>query len=152
MMTTLELVVAMTAVTLVVSASAAAPSLTAAGLPVGVSADPCALVPIEPTRTHEAAANPYASWMSEWLALDWGQQCRYRRENAALPLPSRSRVVFLGDSITEGWKSLDPGFFVRDILDRGISGQTTAQMLVRFRADVLDLRPQVVHIMGGTND
>jgi lysophospholipase L1-like esterase len=152
MTTTLELVVATTAITLVISAAAAALSPTAAGRPVGVSADPCARVPIEPAPAHEAAANPYESWMSEWLALDWGQQCRYRRENAALSPPSRSRVVFLGDSITEGWKSLDPDFFVPDILDRGISGQTTAQMLVRFRADVLDLRPQVVHIMAGTND
>jgi lysophospholipase L1-like esterase len=151
-MTTLELVVAVAAITLVISASAAALSPTAAGSPVGISADPCARVPIEPTPAHEATANPYASWMSEWLALDWGQQCRYRRENAALSPPSRSRVVFFGDSITEGWKRLDPDFFVRDILDRGISGQTTAQMLVRFRADVLDLRPQVVHIMAGTND
>jgi lysophospholipase L1-like esterase len=150
--TTLELVVATTAITLVMSAAAAPLSPTATGPPVGVSADPCARVPIEPTPAHEAAANPYASWMGEWLALDWGQQCRYRRENASLSPPSRSRVVFLGDSITEGWKSLDPDFFVRDILDRGISGQTTAQMLVRFRADVLDLRPQVVHIMAGTND
>jgi lysophospholipase L1-like esterase len=152
MTTTLELVFATVAITLVISAVAAPLSPTATGPPVGVSADPCARVPIGPTPAHEAAANPYASWMSEWLALDWGQQCRYRRENAALSPPSRSRVVFLGDSITEGWKSLDPDFFVPDILDRGISGQTTAQMLVRFRADVLDLRPQVVHIMAGTND
>jgi lysophospholipase L1-like esterase len=150
-MTTLELVVAAAAITLVISASAAL-SPTAAGSPVGISADPCARVPIKPTSAHEATANPYDSWMREWLALDWGQQCRYRRENAALLPPSRFRAVFFGDSITEGWKSLDPDFFVRDILDRGISGQTTAQMLVRFRADVLDLRPQVVHIMAGTND
>jgi lysophospholipase L1-like esterase len=152
MTTTLELVVAAAAITLAISASAAALSPTAAGSSVGVSADPCAQVPIEPTPAHEATAKPYESWMTEWLALDWGQQCRYRRENAALSPPSRSRVVFLGDSITEGWKSLDPQFFERDNLDRGISGQTTAQMLVRFRADVLDLRPQVVHIMAGTND
>lgn len=152
MTTTLELIVATAVMMLVISASAATVPPTAAGLDVGVSADPCARVPIERTPAHEAAANPYESWRSEWLALDWGQQCRYRRENAALSPSSRPRVVFLGDSITEGWNSLDPDLFVRDILDRGIGGQTTAQMLVRFRADVLDLRPHIVHIMGGTND
>jgi lysophospholipase L1-like esterase len=90
--------------------------------------------------------------MTEWRALDWGQRCRYWRENADLPPPSRARVVFLGDSITEAWKASDPLLFLHDILDRGISGQTTAQMLVRFRTDVIELRPRVVHIMAGTND
>lgn len=90
--------------------------------------------------------------MHDWLAVDWGQVCRYQQENAALPPPSPARVVFLGDSITEAWKSEDPAFFDRDRLDRGIGGQTTAQMLVRFRADVLALRPAIVHIMAGTND
>ncbi len=119
---------------------------------IGVSEHPCLGVPIEPTAAHQASADPYESWMHEWLSLDWGQLCRYQRENAALPPPSRQRVVFLGDSITEGWKDLDPAFFTHDRLDRGISGQTTAQMLVRFRADVIDLHPAVVHIMAGTND
>jgi lysophospholipase L1-like esterase len=119
---------------------------------VGVLADPCAGVPIAPTAAHQAATDPYQSWMHEWLGLDWGQKCRYRRENAALPPASPRRVVFLGDSITESWASFEPYFFVDDVLDRGISGQTTAQMLVRLRADVLDLHPAVVHIMAGTND
>ena len=119
---------------------------------IGVSADPCAGVPTEPTAAHQATADPYGSWMREWLALDWGQLCRYQHDNAALPPASQRRVVFLGDSITEGWNSLDPGFFSNDTLDRGISGQTSAQMLVRFRADVLDLHPALVHIMAGTND
>jgi lysophospholipase L1-like esterase len=90
--------------------------------------------------------------MREWLGLDWGQKCRYRRENAALPPASSRRVVFLGDSITESWASFEPDFFINDVLDRGISGQTTAQMLVRLRVDVLDLHPAAVHIMAGTND
>jgi lysophospholipase L1-like esterase len=119
---------------------------------VGVLADPCADVPIAPTAAHQAATDPYQSWMHAWLGLDWGQKCRYRRENAALPPASPRRVVFLGDSITESWASFEPYFFVDDVLDRGISGQTTAQMLVRLRADVLDLHPAVVHIMAGTND
>ena len=72
--------------------------------------------------------------------------------NAALPKASHSRVIFLGDSITEGWKGLDPTLFVGDTLDRGISGQTTEQMLVRLRTDVIDLHPAALHIMAGTND
>jgi len=60
--------------------------------------------------------------------------------------------VFFGDSITELWISADPGFFTQGRLNRGISGQTTAQMLGRFRHDVVALRPRAVHIMAGTND
>jgi lysophospholipase L1-like esterase len=60
--------------------------------------------------------------------------------------------VFLGDSITEGWQELHPAFFRSGIIDRGISGQTTEQMLVRLRADVLELHPALVQIMAGTND
>jgi len=82
---------------------------------------------------------------------DWAFFGRYREANAALT-PMASRVVFMGDSITEAWarESLfaeNPNF-----VGRGLSGQTTLQMLVRFRADVIDLKPAVVHIMGGTND
>jgi lysophospholipase L1-like esterase len=129
----------------------AVPDLPAAPV-VGVRADPCAGVPIVATAAHLATTNPYQSWMHDWLALDWGQKCRYQRENAALPPASARRVIFLGDSITESWASFEPDFFAGDVLDRGISGQTTAQMLVRLRADVLDLHPAVLHIMAGTND
>jgi lysophospholipase L1-like esterase len=128
----------------------AAPAV--AGPPAGLATDPCAGVPLQPTAAHQASANVYLSWMHDWLALDWGQQCRYQSENAALPAASPRRVVMLGDSITEGWKSQSQGFFSDQRLDRGISGQTTAQMLVRFRHDVLDLHPVLVHIMAGTND
>jgi lysophospholipase L1-like esterase len=59
----------------------------------------------------------------------------------------------MGDSITDFWATVDPKFFARaDFIDRGISGQTTMQMLLRFRQDVIALKPAVVHIMGGTND
>src|SRR5207245_2854716 len=62
------------------------------------------------------------------------------------------QAVFMGDSITEAWGIADPGFFKGGFVDRGISGQTSPQMLLRFRADVVALRPAVVHILAGTND
>lgn len=60
--------------------------------------------------------------------------------------------MFIGDSITEGWIEQSPAFFTSDRINRGISGETSAQMLTRFRADVIDLHPRLVHIMAGTND
>jgi lysophospholipase L1-like esterase len=82
---------------------------------------------------------------------DWANFGRYRAANAALK-PMASRVVFMGDSITEVWAH-EPLFAENpNFVGRGLSGQTTLQMLVRFRADVIDLKPAVVHIMGGTND
>src|SRR3954467_10398266 len=87
------------------------------------------------------------------LRLDPAGLGRYREENARLaPTPGTPRIVFMGDSITENWRNLMPGFFERGHVGRGISGQTTMQMLVRFRQDVIDLRPKVVQIMAGTND
>ena len=80
----------------------------------------------------------------------------YKAENEALPTPARKerRVVFIGDSITEGWsKRQDPEFFADGrYIGRGISGEVTAQMLLRFRSDVLALQPAIVVIGGGTND
>jgi lysophospholipase L1-like esterase len=84
-------------------------------------------------------------------AQDWADLSRYRDADLALKADPR-RVVFMGDSITEGWGK-EP--FIRDnahFVDRGISGQTAPQMLVRFHADVVALKPAVVHIMAGTND
>jgi lysophospholipase L1-like esterase len=84
---------------------------------------------------------------------DYGQLARYRDANAALqpPAPAENRVVFFGDSITDSWKLGDyfPG---KLYVNRGIGGQTTPQMLVRFRQDVIDLKPKVVVILAGTND
>jgi lysophospholipase L1-like esterase len=84
---------------------------------------------------------------------DFGQLARYRDANAALkpPAPGENRVVFFGDSITDLWK-LDEYFPGKPYLNRGIGGQTTPQMLVRFRQDVVDLHPKVVVILAGTND
>jgi lysophospholipase L1-like esterase len=87
---------------------------------------------------------------------DWPELARYRDANHALPAPGSSepRVVFMGDSITDIWQQPQYGDFFADqhYVDRGISGQTTPQMLVRFRPDVLALSPAVVVILAGTND
>lgn len=80
---------------------------------------------------------------------------RYEQENTELLASAVSgpRVVFMGDSITEMWTKYRPDFFANPVyVNRGISGQTTPQMLVRFRSDVLDLKPEVVVILAGTND
>jgi lysophospholipase L1-like esterase len=84
---------------------------------------------------------------------DFGQLARYREANAALkpPAPGENRVVFFGDSITDIWH-LDEYFPGKPYVNRGIGGQTTPQMLVRFRQDVIDLHPKVVLILAGTND
>ncbi|GGG64969.1 SGNH/GDSL hydrolase family protein [Edaphobacter dinghuensis] len=105
--------------------------------------------------TDAATAKEIASMkakLNDWPALD-----RYRAENAALPpvAAGEQRVVFYGDSITDGW-GRRPGtgtFFPgKPYINRGISGQTTPQMVVRFRQDVIDLHPAAVLILAGTND
>jgi lysophospholipase L1-like esterase len=84
---------------------------------------------------------------------DWPGLCQFRSANqAALGAAVMPRVVLMGDSITETWALADPQLFEGSIVNRGIGGQTTPQMLVRFRADVITLKPQIVHILGGTND
>jgi acyl-CoA thioesterase I len=84
---------------------------------------------------------------------DFGELKRYREANAALASPAvnENRVVFLGDSITDYWKLADyfPG---KPYINRGVDGQTTPQMLVRFRQDVIDLHPKVLLVLAGTND
>lgn len=143
------------------SAETSAPS-------VGVMDDPCAalLPPPEvpamagPARARRAAprtstqalAAASKAWEEQRMRFDFGGLCRYREANAKLPAGTAQRVVFMGDSITEAWAVLDPARFTHDVIDRGISGQTTPQMLLRFREDVIDLHPAVVHILAGTND
>jgi lysophospholipase L1-like esterase len=95
-------------------------------------------------------AKDYILKTTERAKQDWPNLCRYRGDNAALQ--QRPRVVFLGDSITENWLLADPSLFSREMVGRGISGQTAPQMLLRFFSDVIALRPRVVHILAGTND
>jgi acyl-CoA thioesterase-1 len=87
------------------------------------------------------------------LAEDFGALEHFKDADAALGAPAagEDRVVFMGDSITQGWK-LDESFPGKPFINRGISGQTSPQMLVRFRQDVIDLKPRVVIILAGTND
>ncbi|MBF2708555.1 SGNH/GDSL hydrolase family protein [Flavobacterium soyangense] len=88
-------------------------------------------------------------------AQDWANLSKYQNENTTLqPVPSgQKRIVFMGDSITEFWSVIDPDFFGgKPYVNRGISGQTTSQMLIRFRPDVINLKPSLVILMAGIND
>lgn len=105
---------------------------------------PSATIPTSASDRHDQ----YRKWMTEFIGLE-----HYRDANARLKAPEagEKRVVFLGDSITEGWRLPDyfPG---KPYVNRGVDGETTIQMLIRFRRDVIDLRPAVVVILGGVND
>lgn len=86
---------------------------------------------------------------------DWAWISKYKDANARLPapLPGEKRVVFMGNSITENWYNIDSSFFKKNnYIGRGIGGQVSSQMLVRFREDVINLKPLVVVIEAGTND
>jgi lysophospholipase L1-like esterase len=92
---------------------------------------------------------------SERILKDWANLGRYRGENAQVqpPKPGEERVVFMGDSITDAWGRRYGKFFPdKPYINRGISGQTTPQMLIRFRPDVIALKPRAVVILAGTND
>lgn len=95
----------------------------------------------------------FFSWNTE--AQDWPNLARFKAENEKLGEPAKKekRVVFMGNSITEGWSQHHPEFFKdKPYVNRGISGQTTPQMLIRFRPDVVGLQPKVVVILAGIND
>ena len=88
-------------------------------------------------------------------AQDWANLNQFKAENDSIRLPNdnENRVVFMGNSITQGWSDFAPEFFAnKPYIERGISGQTTPQMLLRFRQDVISLKPKVVVILAGTND
>ncbi len=107
------------------------------------SPDPCAELK---TRVDRA----------ETRLRDWPALARYREDNTKVGLPAQGeqRIVFIGDSITDSWDSPNMGGFFpgKPYVNRGISGQTTPQMLIRFRPDVIALKPKVVVILAGTND
>ena len=95
----------------------------------------------------------YKRKQDEQLHNDWANIKCYAEANKNLKTSGNKRVVFMGNSITEGWMEADSIFFAtHQYIDRGISGQTTPQMLVRFRPDVIDLKPAAVVILAGIND
>ena len=112
--------------------------------------------PYPPAGMHEKAcpASREGLWALDERVLknDWAWLCRYRADNAAIDPAHPPRVVFMGDSITENWVGADADFFAHGNVVRGLSGQTSPQMLVRFWQDAIALRPRVIHIMAGTND
>jgi lysophospholipase L1-like esterase len=112
----------------------------------------------QPTRPPQPTAEEIAQRQlaqDDKLRNDWANLQKYREANAKLSpaVNDENRVVFLGNSITEGWApyfaTMFPG---KPYIGRGIGGQTTPQMLVRFRQDVIDLKPKVVVVLAGTND
>jgi lysophospholipase L1-like esterase len=108
--------------------------------------------PVAPGASNATPVNPkveeYRKWLTEFIGLD-----HYRDQNMRLPAPKpgENRVVFMGDSITEGWHLAEyfPG---KPYTNRGVDGNATPQMLLRFRHDVIELQPKVIVIMGGVND
>jgi lysophospholipase L1-like esterase len=117
---------------------------------VGVPAQSQTSPPDDAVQALEKKLSVYRRVMTDWAGLT-----RYGSEDAEVkpPRPDEQRVVFLGDQITELWQSADGQFFPgKPYLNRGISGQTTAQMLIRFRQDAISLKPKVVVIQGGSND
>lgn len=96
----------------------------------------------------------YQAMQAEQGKKDWANTCYFRAENATLAAQPAvaDRVVFMGDSITQLWALAEPQDFGPARVNRGISGQTTPQMLLRFKQDVLALKPKAVHILAGVND
>ena len=125
-------------------------------------AQPAAAPPAQSTTSAPSASCPeMATALTALLGRDtrmrdWAEMARYRDANkTVVPLArTDARVVFMGDSITDGWQQPRYGGFFpgKPYVDRGISGQTTPQMLIRFRQDVIDLKPKVVAILAGIND
>jgi lysophospholipase L1-like esterase len=137
----LRLVIAFYLVVMVVTVVSAQSPATPTATPA--TADPCTDTKAQLTRLENR--------LKDWPALG-----RYRDANAKVVAPAKNerRVVFMGDSITDGWDDPKYGGFFPDkpYIDRGIGGQTTPQMLLRFRAEVIALKPKVVVILAGTND
>ena len=112
--------------------------------------------PSTPPETKASAPAPMSAGEKahlDQLKNDWPFLARYKDSDMKLPAPApgENRIVFMGDSITEGWH-LDESFPGKPYINRGISGQTSPQMLLRFRQDVIELQPKAVVILAGTND
>ena len=138
------------ATTLEAQQAAPQPAATA---PAAQTTPAASAAPAPQTSPSGHPNNSYWVEHDRQLIVDFGGLAHFKEADAMLgaPKPGEDRVVFMGDSITEGWK-LDQAFPGKPYVNRGISGQTTPQMLARFRQDVIDLQPKVVVILGGTND
>ncbi|WP_188772023.1 GDSL-type esterase/lipase family protein [Novosphingobium endophyticum] len=112
------------------------------------------MIQTDPELPQPVAANALQGSQQEQSDGDWAQLSRWYKANREIITgrSQRPRVVFMGDSITENWARADPDLFAGACKNRGISGQTTAQMLVRFPEDVLALEPAAMHLIAGTND
>jgi lysophospholipase L1-like esterase len=121
--------------------------------PAAQPAPAAAPAPAAQTSPSGHPNNAYWTDHDRQLLVDFGGLERFKEANAILtaPKPGENRVVFMGDSITQGWK-LDESFPGKPYINRGIGGQTSPQMVVRFRQDVIDLKPKVVVILAGIND
>ncbi len=130
------------------------PMIASLALATAIGCAPASPSPVMHPVPASAAAQTSAV-AADPLRTDWANLARYREANALLapPAPGENRVVFYGNSITDGWARHFPTMFPgKPYIGRGIGGQTTPQMLVRFRQDVVALRPKVVVILAGTND
>jgi lysophospholipase L1-like esterase len=119
----------------------------------GTTVAPAQPTPTQPTRPQPTPAQQLQQMQSK--LNDWPDLARYREDDALIPppAPGEQRVVFYGDSITDAWGRRTGQFFPgKPYVNRGISGQTTPQMLVRFEQDVVHLKPAAVVILAGTND
>ena len=127
--------------------------LAAGAVAVPALAQQTAPATTDPAAAAHKQAEDFMTARNRQLLTDFGWLGHFADADAKLgaPAPGENRVVFMGDSITEGWH-LDQFFPGKPYINRGISGQTTPQMLVRFRQDVIDLKPKAVIILAGTND
>ena len=132
---------------LIMTQSPAEYAKTVAGDATGLAVSPDLVQPVSELKSTQIE-------LFQKKLLDWGELTRYKTENAKVPAIAlgQARVVFMGDSITEGWKKFGQFFPGKPYLDRGISGETTPQMVLRFQQDVIHLKPSVVVIFAGTND
>ncbi len=114
------------------------------------------LKPVDPKAAAKVEQNEKnAKYFDYLLHKDWANIKHYEAQNAKVPAPApgEKRVVFMGNSITDFWKGIDSAFFIgKPYYDRGIAGQTSGQMLIRFREDVVNLKPSVTVILAGIND
>jgi lysophospholipase L1-like esterase len=143
------------AVVILLAASTAGAQTPPPAAAVPAAAAPQATPPALPSCP-ELAAAVQAAARNDVRLRDWPDLARYRDANRILaaPGPAENRVVFMGDSITDAWPQPRFGAFFpgKPYVGRGISGQTTPQMLIRFRPDVIALKPKAVVILAGTND